>query len=65
MHGLEHFNLTPVPHWLNGASAWAGTAPGIGPFAAWVMFAAGSAVVGLIVGGAIAGAMHFVPRKAH
>jgi uncharacterized protein len=65
VHGLEHFNLTPVPHWLNAAAAWAGTAPGIGPVAAWVTFAAGSGVVGLIVGGAIAGAMHVVPRKAH
>ena len=65
VHGLEHFELTPLPHWLNHASDWAGGAPGIGPLAAWAVFAAGSAVVGLAVGGAIAGGMHVVPRKGH
>ena len=65
VHGLEHFHLTPVPHWLEAASEWAGHAPGVGPAAAWAVFAAGSALVGLVVGGVIAGAMHFVPRKGH
>jgi predicted DNA repair protein MutK len=65
VHGLEHYALTPAPHWLNAASEWAGQAPGVGPVAAWATFAAGSAVVGLIAGGAIAGAMHLVPRKSH
>ena len=65
VHGLEKFEMTPLPHWLNAASAWAGGAPGIGPLAAWAMFAAGSAVVGLAVGAVIAGGLHLVPRKAH
>src|SRR5436190_630144 len=65
VHGLEHYALTPVPHWLDTASEWAGAAPGVGPLTAWATFAAGSAVVGLIAGGVIAGAMHFVPRKSH
>ena len=65
VHGLEEFHLTPVPHWIETAQHWAGQAPGVGPFAAWLTFAAGSAVVGLVIGGAIAGLMHFAPRRAH
>ena len=65
VHGLEHFHLTPLPHWLEAASRWAGQAPVVGPLTAWATFAAGSAVVGLVVGGVIAGALHLVPRKAH
>jgi len=65
VHGLEEFRLTPVPHWLELASHWAEGAPGVGAAAGWAVFAAGSAVVGLVVGGVIAGAMHFVPRKGH
>ncbi|WP_293906845.1 DUF808 domain-containing protein [Phenylobacterium sp.] len=65
VHGLEHFGLTPMPGWLNAASAWAGQAPGVGGLAAWAVFAAGSAVVGLVVGGAIAGALHVLPRRGH
>jgi hypothetical protein len=65
VHGLEKFELTPVPHWLEAASEWAGGAPAIGGLTAWAMFAAGSAIVGLVVGGAIAGALHLAPRKSH
>lgn len=63
VHGLEHFHLTPVPRWVEGASHWAGGAPGIGPVTGWLAMAAGSAVVGLIVGGAIVGVLHLTPRK--
>jgi predicted DNA repair protein MutK len=64
VHGLEHFELTPVPHWLDTASAWAGGVPGVGPVTAWAMFAMGSAVVGLVAGSVIVGALHLLPRKA-
>jgi len=63
VHGLEHFHLTPVPHWVEGASHWAGGAPVVGPVTGWLAMAAGSAVVGLIVGGAIVGLLHLIPRK--
>ena len=65
VHGLEHFHLTPIPHWLNAASDAAGQMQGVGPLAAWATFAAGSAVVGLIVGGVIVGVMHLLPRRGH
>jgi predicted DNA repair protein MutK len=63
VHGLEHFHLTPVPHWVEGASHWAGGVPVIGPVTGWLAMAAGSAVVGLIVGGVIVGVLHLIPRK--
>lgn len=58
VHGLEHFHLTPIPHWVEGFSHWAGAAPGVGAITGWLAFAIGSSVVGLIVGGAIASVMH-------
>ncbi|CAN7161876.1 DUF808 domain-containing protein [Caulobacter sp. LjRoot300] len=63
VHGLEHFHLTPVPRWVEGASHWAGGAPVVGPVTGWLAMAASSAVAGLIVGGAIVGALHLIPRK--
>jgi predicted DNA repair protein MutK len=58
VHGLEHFHLTPIPHWVEGFSHWAHGVPGIGAVTGWLAFALGSAVVGLIVGGVLAGLMH-------
>jgi predicted DNA repair protein MutK len=63
VHGLEHFHLTPVPHWVEAVSHWAGGVPVIGPVTGWLAMAAGSAVVGLIVGGIIVGVVHLIPRK--
>jgi predicted DNA repair protein MutK len=63
VHGLEHFHLTPVPHWVEGFSHWAGAVPGVGAVTGWAAMAAASAVVGLIVGGAIVGVLHLIPRK--
>jgi predicted DNA repair protein MutK len=64
VHGLEEFELTPVPHWVEAASHWAGAVPGIGALTGWLAFATGSAIVGLVVGGIVVGALHFVPRRA-
>ena len=63
VHGLEHFHLTPIPHWVEAASHWAGGAPVIGAVTGWLATAASSAVVGLIVGGVIVGVLHLIPRK--
>ncbi|MFZ0267790.1 DUF808 domain-containing protein [Caulobacter sp.] len=63
VHGLEHFHLTPVPHWVEAASHWAAQVPGIGVVTGWLAMAACSAVVGLIVGGVIVGVIHLIPRK--
>jgi predicted DNA repair protein MutK len=63
VHGLEHFELTFVPKLVHGLQTWAGAAPVLGAAAGWLAYAAGSAIVGLVVGGAGAGAMHLIPRK--
>ena len=63
VHGLEHFHLTPIPTWAEAASHWAGALPGIGGVAGWIAFALASALVGLAVGGVIAGAIHLAPRR--
>jgi predicted DNA repair protein MutK len=63
VHGLEHFHLTPVPHWVEAASHWAAQVPGVGAVTGWLAMAACSAVVGLIVGGVIVGVIHLIPRK--
>ncbi|TVV74890.1 DUF808 domain-containing protein [Sphingomonas solaris] len=61
VHGLEHFALTPIPAWIHhaGESAAHGM-PALGGIASWLVFAIGSAILGLIVGGAIAGVVHLV-----
>ena len=66
VHGLEHFHLTPVPVWVEAASHWAAQVPAIGAVTGWLTFAVGSAIVGLVIGGIIAGLLHLLPRrKAH
>ena len=66
VHGLEHFHLTPIPVWVEGASHWAAQVPAIGAVTGWLTFAVGSAIVGLVIGGIIAGLLHLLPRrKAH
>lgn len=63
VHGLAEFELHTVPHLVETASHWAATAPMIGPVTGWLAFATGSAIVGLIVGVVVVGAMHLVPRR--
>jgi predicted DNA repair protein MutK len=64
VHGLEHFQLTPIPALVRSLQAWAGSAPVLGAAASWTAFAAASAATGLIVGGVVAGAMHLFPKKS-
>ena len=55
LHGLEELHLLEaVPHALHEWSARAGEATGaVGPVVEWLLYALGSAVAGLIVGGII------------
>jgi hypothetical protein len=61
VHGLHEFHLDALPNLVEGLAHAAGRAPGIGPITAWLAQVAASAVVGLIVGGVIALALHFLP----
>jgi predicted DNA repair protein MutK len=63
VHGLEHLHISPIPHWVEGFSHWAGQVPGVGAITGWLAFAAGSAVVGLVLGAAIIAVTHFIPMK--
>ena len=65
VHGLEHFHLTPIPHWVEAVSHWAAGVPAIGPVTGWLAFAIGSALVGLVVGGVIVGALRLIPGSKH
>ncbi len=64
VHGLEHFHLTPLPEWIHHASEAAGHAlPGIAGVVEWLVYAALSAVVGIVIGGVIVGLLHLRPAK--
>ncbi|MBS0502820.1 MAG: DUF808 domain-containing protein [Proteobacteria bacterium] len=58
VHGLEVFHLDAVPHAIHGFAGKVG-----GGFAGWVVTAIGSGLVGLVIGGVIAGALHLLPVK--
>jgi uncharacterized protein len=59
VHGLHEFHLDLIPgtihHLAQGAAQ---VIPAVGPFADWLVNAIGGAIVGLIIGGAVAAALH-------
>ena len=66
VHGMEAFGLTGLPHALHAATEGAARAVGVLPGVVnWIVTAVGSGIVGLIVGGAIVGVLHLLPRKGH
>lgn len=65
VHGMEKHHVPVAPELVERFSHWAAGAPMVGPFTGWLAFAAGSAVLGLIVGAVVIGALHLIPRKAH
>ena len=65
VHGLHEYHLDAIPNAVEHLAELAGRAPGVGGVTRWLATAAASGVVGLIVGGLLAGALHFVPKKKH
>ncbi len=64
VHGIEEFGFVTLPHLIHDTAHHAGEAlPAIGGVVAWIVNAALSAVVGIVIGGIIAGALHLLPRK--
>ncbi|WP_230636006.1 DUF808 domain-containing protein [Sphingomonas sp. Leaf4] len=64
VHGMEEFGLVTLPHLIHDTAHHAAQAlPAIGRVVAWIVNAALSAVVGIIVGGIVVGALHLIPRK--
>lgn len=64
VHGLEAFGVEALPHAIHHAAEASAHAVGVLPgVVAWIVGAVGSGILGLVVGGIIAGALHLVPRK--
>jgi len=64
LHGLEVFGLNAVPHFVHHlAESAAHAVPVAQGFIEWLVGAIGSAIVGLIVGAVIVGAIHLIPRR--
>lgn len=64
LHGLHEYHFTPAPEWIDAAShAAAGAVTWASGAAEWLVHALGSAVIGLLVGGAIVMVMHLLPKK--
>ncbi len=63
VHGLHEFHLDTIPGLVERLGHAAGGVPLIGPVTGWLATAAASAVVGLVVGGAIVAVMHLIPRR--
>lgn len=63
VHGLHEFHVDAIPgtihHLAEGA---AGAIPAIGGFLDWLVNALGGAIVGLVVGGIIVGALHLFKK---
>jgi predicted DNA repair protein MutK len=57
LHGMEGFGLAEPAHSIHAL------AEPLGPVLGWVVGALGAGLFGLVIGGAIAGALHLVPRK--
>jgi predicted DNA repair protein MutK len=65
VHGLEHFHLNTLPHFIEKLAQTAQHSPALGAVAGWLTFAASAAVVGFVVGGAIVAVVHLWPRRKH
>lgn len=62
VHGLHEYHLDLLPGLIESLGNAAGRAPLIGPVTEWLATAAASAVVGLVIGGAIVAILHLIPR---
>ncbi|MDF0543164.1 DUF808 domain-containing protein [Sphingobium sp. H39-3-25] len=66
LHGIEEFGWDALPHAVHDAAAAVGHGAGaFSGFAEWLVTAAASGVLGLIVGGIIVAALHLIPGKKH
>jgi predicted DNA repair protein MutK len=65
VHGLEHFGLDTLPHFIEHLAGLARQAPAIGAVAGWSTFAACAAAVGLAIGGIVVAGVHVVTKGKH
>ena len=63
LHGLDEYHIGGIGHWLHDtAHALGGGLPLAGLWE-WLINAGGAGVFGLLLGGLIVGALHFLPGK--
>lgn len=62
VHGLDHFGLQAVPHFIERLSTSARQAPVFAAIAGWLTFATGAAALGLVIGGAAVLVVHALAR---
>ncbi|MFB0872742.1 MULTISPECIES: DUF808 domain-containing protein [unclassified Sphingobium] len=66
VHGLHEFHWDLIPGAIHHVAQGAAHAvPAIGGLLDWLVNATGAAIVGLVVGGIVVGALHLVPSKKH
>ena len=66
VHGLHEFHWDLIPGTIHHvAEGAAHAAPAMGGAVAWIVNAAGGALVGLVIGGLIVATLHMLPAKAH
>lgn len=66
VHGLHEFHIEPIPGTIEHLAQGAATAvPALGGLMHWLVTAIGGAIVGLVVGGIIVGALHLLPNRKH
>lgn len=64
VHGMEEFGFAALPHAIHAAAEGAAHSVGVLPaIVNWLITAIGSGIIGLIVGSAIAGVLHLLPKK--
>jgi predicted DNA repair protein MutK len=63
VHGLHEYHLDALPDLVEKLGEAAGVVPAIGGVTRWLATATASALVGLVVGGAIAMALHLLPKR--
>ena len=63
VHGADEFHLTAIPHLLHdGAEAAGHAVPAVEGAVTWLVNAAGAAVVGLVIGGAVILALKLIQK---
>ncbi|WP_205481341.1 DUF808 domain-containing protein [Sphingomonas arenae] len=64
LHGMEELGFATLPHLVHDTAHHAAEALGFWvPIWEWLLNALGGAIAGIIVGGAILGLLHLIPRK--
>lgn len=63
VHGMHEYGLDLIPDLVERFGRWAGGVPVIGGATGWAATAAASALVGLVVGAAVVGAAHLIPKR--